>query len=1596
MAGATGYAVLPVTVSLKGITQQLNSQLEQPAKAAAKRASDSINKQLASGATAAAAEVEKARKREESATKAVVDAEARLQKARSDSEQKAKAVESAELKLKSARDGADAKVSEAERKLADLRASGKASADQVAEAEKRLESVRAGQGAKVLDKENQLAKARDNAKSSSDRVKSAEDQLKGARAGAQDATDNLTAANKRLDDSNLKAEKSGMSLAEVGHKLKGAFVVGAGAVGAAGAALFKVGKDFDEGFDSIRVGTGASGEAFDRLKESARAVYKEVPAGADGFAGVASTLADLNTRLGLTGKPLETVTEQFVQLKNLGIDADINAVSQAMNGFGVETQDMPKFMDELFQVSQATGVSVTDLANSVVKAGPQLRAFGFNAKDSAALVGLMDKSGMDADKTLQSMQRALANFAKDGKDAPKALRETIDEIDRLIKSGDESGAVNLASSIFGTRGAAQFVDAVKLGTVNVEDFMKATGATSDTILGVAKETEDFAEKWDLFKQRAIAALEPVAAKVFDAMVPALEKAWDALTKAVGAIKAFGEWVQRNNTWLGPLAASFSVVAGAVGLYVLQMKIAAFWSKVMAAGGLIKYLKTLTSVTKIQTAAQAAMNAVMNANPIFLVITAIAALVAGLVYFFTKTETGKRVWAALVEKFKEAWGWIKDKMAPVFQWIGDVAAAAWELIKLGWDNLVHSMQWAWENILKPVWDGLSIAVMWLWNNVLKPTFDLIKGDWTVLVGVMKWAWENILKPAWDAIATAAQWLWTNVLMPVFQWIKDSWTGWTIAAKWAWENILKPAWDAVSLAAQWLWTNVLMPVFNAIRGAWDALLNAMKWAWENILKPTWDILQAAAWWLWNNVLMPVFGFIRGGWDGLINAMKWAYDNILKPTWDALGAALQWLNDNVIQPILGWIQDRWNQMAEGIRWVRDNVIQPVFDAVGQGLDTLQGWFGRAVDAIGRTWDTIRDKTAAPIRWVVDTVYNNGIKKAWDSIAKFIGLDPLDPVELKFARGGVMPGYTPGRDVHNFVSPTGGRLALSGGEAIMRPEWTRAVGGPRAVEAMNSAARKGQLFTPDKRQQQDNKRIANAHALGGIMKFAAGGVVEAMTSIVQKKYPMIQMTSGYRNSNDYHGAGLAGDFSNGFSNTPEMLALANDIADTYPGSLELIHEAPGFDRQIKNGQFVGGGGGSWGFYAGAGDHANHVHWAMNTPPTMDFGGGVFKGGSSGSSGVGGYLRSKAKGIWDAAVGKLADSMPQLPGLVGKLPKAALDTFTSKAWEFLSSKLPMGGGGGSGPNAAWDASAGAEQWRGMLIEAFKNQGEDPRPDLVDALVRQIDSESHGDPNVAQQIVDQNGTGESAGVGLSQVIPTTWAAYRDPALPDNRRDPWAHTNFMVRYFRDRHGYDTGFVGQGHGWKTGGVLPMNLPAALYDQGGYLQPGQMGVNLSTKPEPVFTGDQWQVLRDGLAKSGEVLKVFSDAFTKGQLDDARNVFGLPDWDSIPLVKFQKEWAGLVEKQGADASQTAVNTARTADATEALAGEPAQAVTAQGQVGAAGMQAAGGAAAAGGMAAQFGGVPGAAAIGQTVQIVTADMAQAWQKFRTMQAQGAAGLMGV
>ena len=530
---------------------------------------------------------------------------------------------------------------------------------------------------------------------------------------------------------------------------------------------------------------------------------------------------------------------------------------------------------------------------------------------------------------------------------------------------------------------------------------------------------------------------------------------------------------------------------------------------------------------------------------------------------------------------------------------------------------------------------------------------------------------------------------------------------------------------------------------------------------------------------NVLLDVWDNV---WPKVAQILAFVINEIILPLVAWLVEKILWLADmiqtayrDVIAPTLTLLGEIFAKILDGIIWVIDNIAKP-------GLDRLKDAFGKTVDGIKSIWEGLKKIFAVPIRFFLETVLNNGLIEGFNKIGPRLGLDPIAKVDVgevgNYHSGGVLPGFSPGKDNYTFIDPkTGTRIGLAGGEAIMRPEWTAAVGGPRAVERMNADARHGRLLKPEM-----HGRAQAARHQGGVLNlgdFAGGGVIGAMINIVSQKYPMLTMTSGQRPGGGMHGAGLATDWSNGSGNTPAQLALAHDIATTYPGSAELIYDSPGWSGNIKNGQNVGPFGQ---FYtmAQAGAHHHHVHWGMTTPPTMPFGGGVFEGGSDGSGGGPSFnpLRAVFNGIVSTFVdpikNKISEFLPDNPfglemvmGAAGKLVDGFKSFFTDKIPEMLGFGSSVDLDGVTGPIVD------------QVQEVFARHGFTGAE--WEAAKWIIQKESNWDPNATNP--------SSGAFGLFQFNPMggdTLGQY----LPSRSTDPAVQADAGARYMRNRYGTPT--------------------------------------------------------------------------------------------------------------------------------------------------------------------------------------------------------------
>lgn len=306
---------------------------------------------------------------------------------------------------------------------------------------------------------------------------------------------------------------------------------------AAGAGLFKLGENFDDALDQIRIDTGATGETLNTLQKDFEAVYSNVPSGID---NVSTAIAGLNTRLGLTGKPLQSMATQMLNLARLtktDVSTVIQSATRMFQDAGIAQEDYADALDYTFRVSQQTGIGIDRLQQLMTQFGGPLRQMGFDWQESAAMLGKFEKEGVNTELVVGSLRIALGKMAKEGiKDPPKALAE----ITKRIKEAGTAGEANaIAIEAFGAKAGPDMAAAIREGRLDFDALLNSLKNGKETINGAAKATDGFAEKFQTLKNKLSLALKPLA----DGLLGALE---DLIPSIVDAAKGVGDLIKEFN------------------------------------------------------------------------------------------------------------------------------------------------------------------------------------------------------------------------------------------------------------------------------------------------------------------------------------------------------------------------------------------------------------------------------------------------------------------------------------------------------------------------------------------------------------------------------------------------------------------------------------------------------------------------------------------------------------------------------------------------------------------------------------------------------------------------------------------------------------------------------------------------------------------------------------------------------------------------------------------------------------------------------------------------------------------------------------------
>lgn len=340
-------------------------------------------------------------------------------------------------------------------------------------------------------------------------------------------------------------------------------------------------------------------------------------------------------------------------------------------------------------------------------------------------------------------------------------------------------------------------------------------------------------------------------------------------------------------------------------------------------------------------------------------------------------------------------------------------------------------------LLPAISQLTVALLDLTLKVLTPLLPLIVGLATLLSTVL----ANAIGVLVPAITTVIGWITTFVkvvtdavtwIVAKFQWMYDQLVGHSIIP------------DLVKAIIGWfgtLWTKTKQIFTDLKKGViqiWTDLWDGARKKWDTF----WGGLKSS---------------VSGAWTSLKNSVS-GLKTSLTSTWSSM-----------------WTSAK-NTMSSTFTTINSKI-----SAFKTGMKNA---FSALRDSLGTIWNGIKSKIGGPVKWVISNVYNNGVRRMWNTIAGKINSHlNLPTISLGFNRGGVVPGSGNSDTVPAMLTP---------GERILSKQQVTKLGGHRGIDAMLGQDRPTKTGGNPSRQQERQREQA------GQQHFASGGIVGNVTNAV------------------------------------------------------------------------------------------------------------------------------------------------------------------------------------------------------------------------------------------------------------------------------------------------------------------------------------------------------------------------------------------------------------------------------------------------------------------------------------------------------------------
>lgn len=814
---------------------------------------------------------------------------------------------------------------------------------------------------------------------------------------------------------------------------------------AAGTATTAMGVKAVKGFGSFQsslnqaaVIAGGTAKDIDGLSDVANHMGAVLPISAQDAADAMVAMARDGASIGTIKKEFPAIAEAATAA-GANLQTTASVVQQAMNIWGDSLKSPQQAAAILTQTANLSNASIEDMQQALATIGSVAKLAGMDMSTTSEAIGLLTNRGFSAAQASEDLSFAIRQMLAPSKGAkkemdalglsfvdssgkmkpfPQILKEVAAATDGM-GDAQKTAALKTMFGAAGMQAIAPLLDAVKDKSDNTttswtayanamngaaKDTQTATKFLSDQANEMQKnlgsKIEQVGGNWEALRNKAMQTKGGVNSAILDMMNQSLEWATTSNSSTAQVIRSFigmSPAIGAATTALGGLFKGWGKLISFGGSVIKTIgNVGRVMKALSMAGDLTTAIGSLRELAATSQLAAGAMRVLQVAqlalaNPWVAIGVAIAAVVAALAVFFTKTKTGQAMWkqftqsvADSVDGIKQAWQSMTDFFSNLWNNIVTTAQNVWNSFGQFFSPVVQSVETAWQGLsdfFGNLWNGIVTFAQGVWSSFaqgMAPIVDAFKNLWSALTDFFSTLWQGIVNTAqtiWQGLLPIVTTVWNGiktVVSTIMQAIADVilTIGTAIQTVWttiwnAIETVAMTIWDAIknfiSLEIQGIQT-VIQSVMTIIQTIWQTAWNVI----ETVVQTVWSIISTIVSTAINavaGVIRSVTDAIKGDWSGAWNEIK----NVATTIWNGITSVISTAINgvrNVINSVLNGIKSVWSSVWNGIKSVTSGAMNMVRSVVSGGMSAMHGVVSSMMSAVQSAfvngWNAARNATA------------------------------------------------------------------------------------------------------------------------------------------------------------------------------------------------------------------------------------------------------------------------------------------------------------------------------------------------------------------------------------------------------------------------------------------------------------------------------------------------------------------------------------------------------------------------------------------------------------------------------------------------------------